>query len=288
MRSNQNARARRSDRCVRRPFDRERACDGRGAGTRFPARGERARPLVARNEVFQLVVRAVRETTTVPALVARAIKLVDGLARTRRETVEKSQIASSTPSPTRLARFVISPSTLGVFIHYRCARLLLRLAKRNVGLDYRVRATEASRGSTATKAFDSGAAIIAGEALTDRDVSEAAAALARPGTRPRRRQIHRAPSSGSGAPPRPTRSFPLRLRPRRPPAPGPGARRCGPPRQARLRASSPGAPPHLCAPPPPRPSSGTGPRPPTPAPLRPRPRASTRRRGTTTAPAPPA
>jgi hypothetical protein len=54
---------------------------------------------------------------------------------------------------------------------------LLRLAKRNAGLDYRVRATEASRGSTATKAFDSSAAIIAGEALTDRDVSEAAAAL---------------------------------------------------------------------------------------------------------------
>ena len=77
-----------------------------------------------------------------PALVARAIKLVDGLARTRRETVENSQIASSTPSPTRLARFVISPSTMGVFIHYRVrARLLLRLAKRNVGLDYRVRAT---------------------------------------------------------------------------------------------------------------------------------------------------
>ena len=72
---------------------------------------------------------------------------------------------------------MISPSTLGVFSHYGCARLLLRLAKRNEGLDYRVRATEASRGSTATKAFDSGAAIIAGEALTDRDVSEAAAAL---------------------------------------------------------------------------------------------------------------
>ena len=34
----------------------------------------RARPLVARNEVFQLVARAVRETTTVPALVARATR----------------------------------------------------------------------------------------------------------------------------------------------------------------------------------------------------------------------
>ena len=32
----------------------------------------RARPLVARNEVFQLVARAVRETTTVPTLVARS------------------------------------------------------------------------------------------------------------------------------------------------------------------------------------------------------------------------
>jgi len=137
----------------------------------------RDRQLVARDEAFELIVRAFRETKTVPALVARATRLVDGLARTRHLTVEKSQIASSTPSPTRLARFVISPSTLGVFSHYGCARVLLRLAKRNAGLDYRVRATEASRGSTATKAFDSGAAIIAGEALTDRDVSEAAAAL---------------------------------------------------------------------------------------------------------------
>ena len=99
----------------------------------------RDRQLVARDEAFELIVRAFRETRSMSGFVARAIKLVDGLARTRRETVEKSQIASSTPSPTRLALFVISPSTMGVFIHYRCARLLLRLAKRNVGLDYRVR-----------------------------------------------------------------------------------------------------------------------------------------------------
>uniref|UniRef100_A0A7S4A0K1 Uncharacterized protein n=1 Tax=Pelagomonas calceolata TaxID=35677 RepID=A0A7S4A0K1_9STRA len=120
----------------------------------------RDRQLVARDEAFELIVRAFRETRSMSGFVARAIKLVDGLARTRRETVEKSQIAATTPSPTRLAKFVISPSTMGVFIHYRCPRLLLRLAKRNVGLDYRVRATEASRGSTATKAFDSGSASV--------------------------------------------------------------------------------------------------------------------------------
>ena len=129
----------------------------------------RARPLVARDESFQLLVRAVRETTTVPAL-------VDGLERARRQTVADLKQVPATPSTRRLARFVLSPSTLGVYIHYRCPRVLLRLAKRNAGLDYRVRATEASRGSTATKAFDSGAAIVPG-GPTDRDVSEAAAAL---------------------------------------------------------------------------------------------------------------
>jgi len=136
----------------------------------------RDRPLVARDESFGLIVRVVRETTTVPALVARATQLVDGLERARRQTVADLKQVPATPSTRRLARFVLSPSTLGVYIHYRCPRVLLRLAKRNAGLDYRVRATEASRGSTATKAFDSGAAIVPG-GPTDRDVSEAAAAL---------------------------------------------------------------------------------------------------------------
>ena len=155
-----------------------RTAQGRGRRKKIAAlEALRDRPLVARDESFGLIIRAVRETTTVPALVARATQLVDGLAKARRQTVEDLKKVPATPSTRRLARFVLSPSTLGVYIHYRCPRVLLRLAKRDAGLDYRVRATEASRGSTATKAFDSGTAIIAGEALTDRDISEAAAAF---------------------------------------------------------------------------------------------------------------
>ena len=94
----------------------------------------RSRPLVTRNEVFQLVVRAVCRTKTVPALVQYATQLVDSLEGARRQTFEDLKKVPDLLSR-RLARFVLSPSTLGVFIHYRCARLLLRLAKRNAGLD---------------------------------------------------------------------------------------------------------------------------------------------------------